>query len=232
MKVLKDWTLFEKLWLVTFTLVNVYLFFVWDDTILGFITSISGMLCVVLVAKGKISNYYFGIIQTGTYAYIAYGYGLYGEVMLNALFYFPLQFVGLYLWNKHKTNQNVQGEEIRVSVLTKKGWTLTITSFLVIFILYAYLLEKIGGNVVWIDSATTTLSVIAQILMLKRYTEQWLFWIAVNVLSIVLWLKALILQGGNDVSMLVMWSAFLINSMYGYYNWSNVYKKQKREEMI
>ncbi|WP_099355787.1 nicotinamide riboside transporter PnuC [Fredinandcohnia onubensis] len=231
MKVLKDWTLFEKLWLVTFTLVNVYLFFVWDDTILGFITSISGMLCVVLVAKGKISNYYFGIIQTGTYAYIAYGYGLYGEVMLNALFYFPLQFVGLYLWTKHKAKQTVQGEEIQVSVLTKKGWAITLSSFLVIFVLYAYLLEKIGGNVVWIDSATTTLSVIAQILMLKRFTEQWLFWIAVNVLSIALWLKALMLQGGNDVSMLVMWSAFLINSIYGYYNWSKVYKKQKGEEM-
>lgn len=231
MKLLKDWTLFEKGWLVTFTLVNVYLFFVWADTLLGFITSISGMLCVVLVAKGKISNYYFGIIQTGTYAYIAYGYGLYGEVMLNALFYFPLQFVGLYLWNKHKAKQTVLGEEIQVSVLTKKGWTLTLSSFVVIFVLYAYLLEKIGGNVVWIDSATTTLSVIAQILMLKRFTEQWLFWIAVNVLSIALWLKALILQGGNDVSMLVMWSAFLINSIYGYYNWSKVYKKQMGEKM-
>ncbi len=39
-------------------------------------SSISGMLCVVLVAKGKISNDYFCIVQTVTYAYIAYGYGL------------------------------------------------------------------------------------------------------------------------------------------------------------
>ncbi|WP_147534376.1 nicotinamide riboside transporter PnuC [Bacillus marasmi] len=231
MKMLKEWKLFEKLWLITFTLVNVYLFFAWDDTLLGFITSISGMLCVVLVAKGKISNYYFGIIQTGTYAYISYGYGLYGEVMLNALFYFPLQFVGIYLWKKHKTKQTTSGEEIKISSLTKKGWTITLSLFLAIFVFYAYLLEKIGGNVVWIDSATTTLSVIAQILMLKRYTEQWLFWIAVNVLSIALWWKALISQGGNDVSMLVMWSAFLINSVYGYYNWSKVHKKQKGEGM-
>ncbi|MED3553130.1 nicotinamide riboside transporter PnuC [Cytobacillus praedii] len=231
MKIMKDWTIFEKLWLIIFTLINIYLFFAWDDTILGLITSISGMLCVVLVAKGKVSNYYFGIIQTGTYAYIAYGYGLYGEVMLNALFYFPLQFVGIYLWKQHTTDRKIKGEDIQINVLTKKGWIGTIVSFLAIFILYAFLLKKLGGNVVWIDSATTTLSVIAQILMLKRYTQQWLFWIAVNVLSIVLWLKALILQGGNDVSMLVMWSAFLINSIYGYYNWSKVYKKQKGEGM-
>ncbi|WP_057762473.1 nicotinamide riboside transporter PnuC [Cytobacillus praedii] len=231
MKIMKDWTIFEKLWLIIFTLINIYLFFAWEDTILGLITSISGMLCVVLVAKGKVSNYYFGIIQTGTYAYIAYGYGLYGEVMLNALFYFPLQFVGIYLWKQHTTDRKIKGEDIQINVLTKKGWIGTIVSFLAIFILYAFLLKKLGGNVVWIDSATTTLSVIAQILMLKRYTQQWLFWIAVNVLSIVLWLKALILQGGNDVSMLVMWSAFLINSIYGYYNWSKVYKKQKGEGM-
>ncbi|TCJ03946.1 nicotinamide riboside transporter PnuC [Cytobacillus praedii] len=231
MKIMKDWTIFEKLWLIIFTLINIYLFFAWDDTILGLITSISGMLCVVLVAKGKVSNYYFGIIQTGTYAYIAYGYGLYGEVMLNALFYFPLQFVGIYLWKQHTTDRKIKGEDIQINVLTKKGWIGTIVSFLAIFILYAFLLKKLGGNVVWIDSATTTLSVIAQILMLKRYTQQWLFWIAVNVLSIVLWLNALILQGGNDVSMLVMWSAFLINSIYGYYNWSKVYKKQKGEGM-
>ncbi|WP_313800132.1 nicotinamide riboside transporter PnuC [Cytobacillus sp.] len=231
MKIMKDWTTFEKLWLIIFTLTNIYLFFAWDDTILGLITSISGMLCVVLVAKGKVSNYYFGIIQTGTYAYIAYSYGLYGEVMLNALFYFPLQFVGIYLWKQHSTDRKIKGEDIQINVLTKKGWIGTIISFLAIFILYALLLKKLGGNVVWIDSATTTLSVIAQILMLKRFTQQWLFWIAVNVLSIVLWLKALILQGGNDVSMLVMWSAFLINSIYGYYNWSKVYKKQKREGM-
>lgn len=229
MSIMKDWTLFERLWLLAFTSVNIYLFFAWDDTILGLITSIAGMLCVVLVAKGKVSNYYFGIIQTGTYAYIAYGYGLYGEVMLNALFYFPLQFVGIYLWKRHTTNRKIKGEDIKINMLTKKGWIGALGSFLVIFVLYALLLKKLGGNVVWIDSATTTLSVIAQILMLKRYTQQWLFWIAVNVLSIVLWLKALILQGGNDVSMLVMWSAFLINSIYGYYNWSKVYRKQKGE---
>ncbi|MCM3767242.1 nicotinamide riboside transporter PnuC [Neobacillus niacini] len=231
MNILRGWTLFEKLWLVTFTLVNVYLFFAWKDTILGLITSISGMLCVVLVAKGKVSNYYFGIIQTGTYAYISYGYGLYGEVMLNALFYFPLQFVGIYLWRKHKTEHTVHGEEIQIGTLTKKGWIITLTTFLAVFVLYAFLLAELGGNVVWIDSATTILSVVAQILMLKRFTEQWLFWIVVNVLSIALWLKALILQGGNDVSMLVMWSAFLINSIYGYYNWSKVYKQQKGARM-
>ncbi|RIW30393.1 nicotinamide riboside transporter PnuC [Bacillus salacetis] len=226
---LKDWTLFEKIWLGLFTAVNVYLFFAWDDTFLGFVTSISGMLCVVLVAKGKISNYYFGIVQTATYAYISYGYGLYGETMLNALFYFPAQFVGLYLWSKHKMKDDIKGEDVQIKSLSTKGWAYTIVSSIILVILYGILLKALGGKSIWIDSSTTILSIIAQILMLKRITEQWLFWIAVNILSIALWMTALVTQGGNDLSMLVMWTAFLVNSVYGYVNWRKLWIKQKGE---
>ncbi|MDQ0971684.1 nicotinamide mononucleotide transporter [Neobacillus niacini] len=229
MGILKNWTRFEIGWLFTLTLINIYLFFAWSDSLLGLISSISGMLCVVLVAKGKIANYYFGIVQTLTYAYIAYGYGLYGEVMLNALFYFPVQFIGIYMWKKNKTEHGVKGEDVIINSLTKKGWFYTVLSILILTIGYGFFLKFLGGNLVWTDSATNVLSIAAQILMLKRYTEQWLLWISVNVLSIFLWLGALISQGGNDFSMLVMWSAFLVNSIYGYVNWRKLSIKQVQE---
>ncbi|USK40778.1 nicotinamide riboside transporter PnuC [Cytobacillus firmus] len=231
MGIFKNWTRFEIIWLITFTLVNIYLFFAWSDSLLGLISSISGMLCVVLVAKGKIANYYFGIVQTLTYAYIAYGYGLYGEAMLNALFYFPVQFIGIYLWRKHKTNQVVKGEDVKVKSLSKKGWLYTLVSITVLTIGYGFFLRYLEGNFVWTDSATNVLSITAQILMLKRFAEQWLLWISVNVLSIILWAGALITQGGNDFSMLVMWTAFLVNSIYGYINWRKLYVKQNKEEV-
>ncbi|AND39650.1 MULTISPECIES: nicotinamide riboside transporter PnuC [Cytobacillus] len=229
MGIFKNWTRFEIIWLITFTLVNIYLFFAWSDSLLGLISSISGMLCVVLVAKGKIANYYFGIVQTLTYAYIAYGYGLYGEAMLNALFYFPVQFIGIYLWRQHKTNRDVKGEDVKVNSLTTKGWLYTLVSIVVLTIGYGYFLRYLEGNFVWTDSATNVLSITAQILMLKRFAEQWLLWISVNVLSIILWASALISQGGNDFSMLVMWTAFLFNSIYGYINWRKLYVKQNKE---
>jgi len=226
---LRDWTLFEKLWLLIFTAVNVYLFFAWSDSLIGLISSITGMLCVVLVAKGKISNYYFGIIQTSTYAYISYGYGLYGEAMLNGLFYLPVQFIGIYLWNKHRTEQGVRGEDVKVKRLSKAGWIYTISIAVILIIGYGFFLKYLGGNNIWTDSATNVLSVMAQILMLKRFAEQWLLWISVNILSIYLWISALVSQGGNDFSMLVMWTAFLVNSIYGYINWRKLYSKQAQE---
>ncbi|MDH4618929.1 nicotinamide mononucleotide transporter [Brevibacillus sp. AY1] len=227
MYMLRDWTLFEKVWLALFTVVNIYLFFAFEDSLLGLISSLSGMLCVVLVAKGKISNYYFGIVQTATYAYISYGYSLYGEAMLNGLFYLPVQFIGLYMWSKNRTQRSMRGEDVAVKRLSKKGWMVLILIAVVGSLLYAELLHYIGGQAVRLDSAAVVLSIIAQILMLKRYAEQWALWIAVNVLSISLWVVTLITQGGNDLNMVVMWSAFLVNSIYGYVNWIRLSKGQE-----
>lgn len=223
----RDWTLFEKVWLILFTAVNIYLFFAFEDSLLGLISSLSGMMCVVLVAKGKISNYYFGIVQTSTYAYISYTYALYGEAMLNGLFYLPVQFIGLYMWNKNRTANSVKGEDVAVKRLSKKGWVYLILIAVAGSILYAELLHYIGGQQVRLDSAAVVLSIIAQIMMLKRYAEQWALWIAVNVLSISLWVATLVTQGGNDLNMVVMWSAFLVNSIYGYYNWTKLSKAQE-----
>lgn len=224
----KDWTLFERIWLLFFTAINVALSFVWGDSLLGFISALSGMLCVVLVAKGKISNYYWGILQASTYAYIAFGYQLYGDAMLNAFFYFPTQFIGIYLWSRsrNKTEVSVKGEDIKARRLDTKQWVYTLTAIVVGTVVYAFLLKVLGGRAVGIDSATNILSIAAQILMLKRFAEQWLIWIAVNILSIIMWAIALNQTGGGDYSMLVMWSAFLVNSVYGYINWTKMSKAQ------
>ena len=57
-------------------------------------------------------------------------------------------------------------------------------------------------------------SVIAFTLMVMRFREQWVLWIIVNVVSITMW----IMSGG--FLMALMWFAYLVNSIYGYWNWS------------
>lgn len=223
----RDWTRFEKGWLLLFTVINVYLFFAFEDSLLGLISSLTGMMCVVLVAKGKIANYYFGIVQTATYAYISYTYSLFGEAMLNGLFYLPVQFIGIYMWSQNRTPQSMKGEDVKIKRLTVLGWVYVIGIAVIGSLLYAQLLHAIGGQAVRLDSAAVVLSILAQILMLKRYAEQWALWIAVNVLSISLWVVTLITQGGNDINMVVMWSAFLLNSIYGYYNWTKLSTVQR-----
>lgn len=226
---LVEWSIFERIWISVFTVITVYLFFAFEDTLLGLISSIAGMLCVVLVAKGKVSNYLFGIVQTVTYGYIAFGYGLYGEAMLNWLFYFPTQFIGIWMWMNHfkKKEDSEQGENVYVKRLTRKGWFLVAGTFFAGALVYAELLTLLSAQQVRIDSMAVVLSVIAQILMVQRYAEQWVIWILVNILTITLWVITLVQTGGNDWNMVIMWTAFLVNSIYGYVNWVKLSKVQK-----
>lgn len=223
----EDWSPFEKIWFLGFTAINIALFFILKDTILGLITSLSGMLCVVLAAKGKISTYFFGLIQTTLYGYVAFSHGLYGETMLNWAFYAPLQLVGFFLWVKaaksRKENVNSTAD-IPVKTLTLKAQLALVALAVVSIIAYAFLLQTLGGQSVGLDSATNVLSVIAQFLMLARYVEQWLLWIVVNVLSVIMWTGVTLTQGAESAPMIVMWSAFLINAIYGYRNWKRLAK--------
>lgn len=66
---------------------------------LEFAAALTNVLCVLLVAKGRISNYYWGLAGVILYAIVAYKAQLYANMGLN-IFYVPLQFWGVYEWRK------------------------------------------------------------------------------------------------------------------------------------
>lgn len=221
--IFKDWNLFERIWLATFTIINVCLFFAWHDTWIGLTASITGMLCVVLTAKGKISSFYWGLINILAYSYVAYRSAYYGDVGLNMLYFLPMTFVGIYYWNKNLRKK----EETKTVIVRKMRWRNKILWFalsLVVLFLFGLFLRFIHGTLPFVDSTTTVFSIVATILLTKRYPDQWFYWILVDVWSIVMW-AFIFLRDGNQVSMLVMWSAYLVNACYGYYNWRKMAKE-------
>lgn len=224
----EGWTKFEKIWILIFTLTNIALWFVWKDNLLGVIATFTGMMANVLVAKGRISNYAFGLVNVLIYGYISWGYQLYGEAMLNLGFYSSANIIGFFMWRRNlKKPQDfkVNGEDIKTRRLTKRGWVTVLLIALVASIVYAEILTLTNAQQVRLDSFAVVFSIIAQVLMLMRYTEQWILWILVNVLSIALWVVTLIKTGGTDYAMITMWTAYLINAIYGYVNWAKISKQ-------
>lgn len=222
MNFIKSWTLFEKLWIVVASVAIAVVSILLGDGPLGFVSAICGILTVILAAKGKIATFVFGAVQSATYAYISYGYQLYGEAMLNALFFLPMQVVGWLLWRRHRaTAQAVtsRGEDILARRLTAKQWLILTPVLLATIGGYALLLTELSARQVQLDSVIVVLSVVAQILMALRFAEQWLLWIVINVITITMWAITLVTTGGGDWAIFVMWCAFLVNSIYGYRNW-------------
>ena len=210
------WTKFEAGWLLLFIAVQIGMYVIQPDSILAMISGIAGILCVVFVGKGKISNYFFGLIFAYTYFYVAWDNKFYGEMSTTLYVYIPAQFIGYFLW-KANMHKEAEEESVIAKALDPKGWAVMLTSVVVCSLLFIAFLKTTDGNSVALDGVTTVLVVAAQLLMILRYREQWLLWIVINILSIILW--------ADTAAMYIMFSAYLLNSLYGYYNWSKLAKQ-------
>jgi len=218
-----DWNIWEKLWLLLFTAIIVILSLLWKDTLIGVICSLTGIWCVILTAKGRISNYAVGTVNIILYAIIAYSNKYYGEVMLNIVYFLPMQVVGLYIWMKHKKNNSL--DTVVTKFLSNRNRIIWVLVSVSSAYFYGLLLEKLGGTLPFLDALSTTFSIVAMVLMAWRFMEQWILWIIVDVVTVLMWLYVFV-NGGNDISVLVMWIAYLINAIYGASNWIKMSKDE------
>lgn len=220
---LTGWKKMEVAWLAIASAVILALSIYWKDSMIGIMSALTGVWCVILTGKGKRSSFIFGTVNVLFYAYIAFGAKYYGEVMLNLIYYFPMNFVGWFAWNKHMNEEN--GEVIKSSLPRKKGIILYVCTAVAIF-LYGLVLRALNGNLPFVDSMSTVVSVVAQILSVKRLTEQWVLWIVVDVVTVIMW-AVNFANGGESIATLLMWSIYLLNAIIMYIRWKREVKENE-----
>lgn len=213
---LKGWNRFEVLWLAVFSTIILVLAFSWKSSILGVTVYLTGVLCVVLAAKGNLWNYAFGLYNSIGYAWLSYQNGLYGEVMLNLLFFVPTGVIGWFMWRKRSRDNKVlmrkmKGNGIAGLVLLCMAATLA----------YGIWLSTLKGqNTPFLDAFSVVASILATLAMMLRYREQWILYISVNIVETVMWMIRLMNGSSDAPTMVVMWTAYLVNSVYGLYVWN------------
>lgn len=210
-----DWSFLEIVWLIFVCSFMALVWFINGDTPFMLILTLTGSLNLVLGAKGKVAGLYFAIINSTLYSIQCMGIPLYGEVMYNVLFSIPVSLSAIFLWKRNMSKDgNVQFRTM--SNILILGIVL-ITALGVVG--YSQVLEMMGGNLPFMDSLTTVVAVIASLLYVARFSEQWLMWVVVNILSIAMWVM-LYLQGDQTALLIiVMNSVNMLNSLYGYVNW-------------
>lgn len=195
-----------------------------DVDIVGSVAGIAGVLCVVLVAKGSIWNYLFGIINVSMYAYISYKAALYGDAALNALYYVPMQFIGWWQWRKRgaavsEAEAGGAGVQVKARRFTWHQRAILALGCAAGVIAVGYVLKHFGDPQPFKDSATTVLSIVAQALMALAFMEQWVLWIITNVISVIMWSICVARGEAHAAVMVIMWVFYLLNSMNGFRVW-------------
>lgn len=219
---ISGWALWEVLWLFTTCGIIAGISIYWQCSLMAIISAVTGTVCVILTGKGKLSAYIFGLINCVLYAIISYKAKLFGEVSLNVLYYLPMQFYGFHIWKKH---MSVKTKEVEKKRMTWRKRMILAMSIVSATYLYGLILTELGDAMPFVDAFTTVSSIIALIVSIKMFAEQWWIWVCVNVFSIWMWYNNY--QVGNDnIATILMWSIYLINSVIMLVKWEREAKNK------
>ncbi len=126
--------------------------------------------------------------------------------------------VGFIMWKK---KMNEQSSTVKMRGLSIRNKFITLIVCITSTLILGRLLQMIPEqNTPYIDATTNILSVVATILMVLRFKEQWLLYITLNIVTIMMWYLRYTNGSSDGPIMVVMWFAFLVNAVYGYYKWN------------
>lgn len=203
-------------WLALLVVVGSVVSVVLAACFFDFTVFLSGILCVGLTAIGRREGYLIGLYNSLSYSVLAYSNGLYGEVYLNLLFFVPTGIIGYVMWRRH----TMQDKTVAMRQLP---WLPRIYIAIICIACTAGLgmLLRLNPNqnTPFIDASTNVLSVGATFLMMWRYKEQWLLYIVLNIVTVFMWTLRLLAGGNAGDMMVLMWSLFLVNAVFGYWRW-------------
>ena len=184
-------------------------------SLLSLISGCLGVCSVCLTAQGNIWTFFFGFAQVGTYTYLCWVQRFYGEIAIN-LYYFLTMIYGVYAWKQRL------GENEKRTVVSPRNLTpAVIVSVVVLTLMGSWLVG--WGLATWtddtqpyLDAFTTVPALVAQVLMILVYREHWYLWLAVDVLSVALWLRA------GDYCMVAQYAFWCANCIYGIRRWKSL----------
>jgi len=200
--------------LVTFFLANTLSMEGTGAGLLSLISGCLGVCSVCLCAQGSIWTYIFGFGQVITYTWLCLQAHLYGAVAIN-VYYFLTMIYGVYVWrrrlNPEKDNR-VRTRELSFTL------TLTIISITVVVAggVGALLAHYTSDPTPYLDAFTTVVALVAQVLMILAYRNQWVMWFIVDIVSVAMWLYV------GDYCMTAQYVFWCCNCIYGYLTWKKL----------
>ena len=185
---------------------------------LTLIACVSSICYIVFLSDRNLLNFIIGFISSTTYIFVAWKARIYGEVIFYLIIDLPMIFISYFMWRRNLESS------LRVNArkMSKKQILLTTLISAVAIVLYSFFLRLIGGVNYVVDAISTVSSLIATILMAKRYREQWFMWVVVYIVSVIMWIVTF------DILMLIMSISCLISSIIGFVSWSKNAKKFKK----
>lgn len=190
------------------------------------IGSLMGILSTVCSANGKILTFLFGTVDVAIYAVICFISAKYGNAFLHALYFLPMQFVGLWQWRRRRSEGSSSLKARRLT--PSKRWIYSgifLAGTAILYLVLAHFDSEAAGTFIkWAilaDAFATICNLLGQYLLSAAYMEQWIFWIGVNVSTVIMW--SIALASGDNTSYtlvyIIKYVFYFLNSLNGLRIW-------------
>lgn len=214
---------------------------------LDIVTTILGLIYLVLEYRASIALWVVGIVMPAMDIYLYWSHGLYGDAGM-AVYYTLAAIYGYAVWKfgakwkamiKRKGSDKKEGasavssDKIEdASAVSSSSEDLPITFFprrlilrtLGFFVLawaatYYVLVAYTNSTVPLLDAFTNALSFVGLWALARKYVEQWLFWIAVDVVCCYLYVvKGIPFKAG-------LYGLYVVIAVMGYWKWKGLARK-------
>jgi len=173
------------------------------------VAAVFGVVSVFLSVKQNIWSWPTAIINVGLYIIVFFESKLYADTGLQVV-YVVLNAYGWYHWlygGKNRTELPVSKTSARLGALLGM---LVLAGTAVIG---TFLSRQTDAALPYVDAFTTSTSLVAQWMMTRKLLENWIIWVAVDVIYIGMYIyKSLYVTA-------VLYLIFLILSALGYVQW-------------
>lgn len=190
---------------------------------LTLIASLLGATALIFCAKGNPIGQFLIIIFGLLYAYISYTFSYYGEMVTYLAMTAPSALASLISWLKNPYNGNKA--EVKVNSISKKETIFMLFLSIIVTTIFYFVLRYFKTANLIPSTISITTSFIAVYLTFRRSAFYALAYAANDVILIILWILATI-TNLSYLSVVICFMTFLINDLYGFFNWIKMQKRQ------
>jgi nicotinamide mononucleotide transporter len=170
---------------------------------------------VLFTARASIIGWPLGIIGAGLYSYIFILSGLFAESVLQAL-YVVFGFYGWFNWLQMGSSP----QDRPVVLMNTNEILISLAIWLSSGLFIGFLLSNFSsGNSPYIDASLATGGLVATYLMAKKFLQNWLFWIVIDVVSAGLFFTRELYATS------FLYLTFTVLAIQGYVLWKRDFKK-------
>jgi len=203
-------------------------------SLLELIGVLSGLFCVYLTAKEKLSGWIFGIVNALFFLIMFYQVRLYSDTILQ-VYYFFMSIYGFIKWSTPRKTKD-KCERLKVTSMEKKALILDLTAVVVSVFLLGFFMRSLHNILPLFfpepaafpfgDAFTTIMSLNAQVFMTHKKRESWLMWVSVDIVATIIYF----IKGINLVA--IEYIVFGIISSYGFYKWNKSYALESVKQTL